>query len=120
MQRGSTEYLITNGKARVLRRLVGDTYSYTRLGKQYFDSKQTQYLVHVPAVIKKAFSTPESRKFMVPHNAFMFDELTVSQNFSSEAERRQQLTSKVLSFMELNLDMLQGKYSISRHRPSIV
>ena len=45
---------------------------------------------------------------MVPHNAFMFEELTVSQNFS-EAERRNQLKSKVLSFMQQNLDTVDGK-----------
>ena len=39
VQRGSTEYLITNGKARVLRRLSGDEYVYARLGKQYFTAK---------------------------------------------------------------------------------
>ena len=40
VQRGSTEYLITNGKARVLRRLAGDKYHYTRLGQMYFDAKK--------------------------------------------------------------------------------
>ena len=45
---------------------------------------------------------------MVPHNAFMFEELAVSQNYS-ETERRNQLKSKVLSFMEPNLDTLDGK-----------
>ena len=45
---------------------------------------------------------------MVPHNAFMFEELTVSQKYS-ETERRNQLKSKVLSFMEQNLDTLDGK-----------
>ena len=48
---------------------------------------------------------------MVPHDAFMFDELKVSQNVS-EAERRQQLKNKVLSFMEPNLDKFQGKFSL--------
>ena len=52
VQRGSTGFLLTNGTARVVRRLFGDTYSYTRLGKQFFDAKKTSYLVHVPAVIK--------------------------------------------------------------------
>ena len=45
---------------------------------------------------------------MVPHNAFMFEEVTVSANYS-ETERRHQLKSKVLSFMEQNLDTLDGK-----------
>ena len=45
---------------------------------------------------------------MVPHNAFMFEDLTVSQNYS-ETERRNQLKSKVLSFMEQKLDKLDGK-----------
>ena len=61
IQRGSTEYLLTGGKARVLRRLAGRDYTYTRLGKHYFDAKQTSYLVHVPAVIKKAFSKSRGR-----------------------------------------------------------
>ena len=53
IQRGSAEYLLTNGKLRVLRRLSGSDYIYTRLGTQYFSAKQASYLVHVPAVIKK-------------------------------------------------------------------
>ena len=108
VQRGSTEFLLTNGTARVLRRLIGDTYSYTRLGKQFFDAKKTSYLVHVPAVIKKAFSSSLGRKFMVPHNAFMPQELVISANLT-EGERKEQLKSKVLAFMESNLDKLDGK-----------
>ena len=53
VQRGSTDFLVSGGKSRVLRRLVGDDYQYTRLGKQYFSTKRIRYLVHVPAVIKK-------------------------------------------------------------------
>ena len=34
VQRGSTDFLASGGKSRVLRRLVGDYYQYTRLGKQ--------------------------------------------------------------------------------------
>ena len=34
VQRGSTDFLVSGGKSRVLRRLVGDDYQYTRLGKQ--------------------------------------------------------------------------------------
>ena len=59
VQRGSTEYLLTNGKARVLRRLIGNSYEYSRLGKQYVQHKKTAYLVHVPAVIKKSFQSIE-------------------------------------------------------------
>lgn len=40
VQRGSTEMLLTSGKARVLRRLVGSEYQYTHLGKKYFDAKK--------------------------------------------------------------------------------
>ena len=56
VQRGSTEYLLTNGKARprLLRRLTGNSYTYSRLGKQYVQHKKTTYLVHVPAVSKKS------------------------------------------------------------------
>ena len=39
VQRGSTKFLVSNGKARVLRRLVGDDYIDTRLGKVYFGAK---------------------------------------------------------------------------------
>ena len=99
VQRGSTEYLITNGKARVLRRLSGDDYIYTRLGKQYFNAKNTHFLIHVPAVIKKAHSTSVGRKFMVPHNAFMEPELSVSSRLS-EAQQRSALKTKVLAAME--------------------
>ena len=90
IQRGSTEYLLTNGKLRVLRRLSGSDYIYTRLGTQYFSAKQATYLVHVPAVIKKAHSNSTGRQFMVPHNAFMTTDLTVSQNLS-KGERETQL-----------------------------
>ena len=48
---------------------------------------------------------------MVPHNAFMFEELTVSQTYS-ETERRNQLKSKVLNFMEQNLDTLDGQITL--------
>ena len=34
VQKWSTEYLLTNGKARALRRLIGNSFSYSRLGKQ--------------------------------------------------------------------------------------
>ena len=43
IQRGSTEYLLTNGKLRVLRRLSGEDYTYTRLGTQYFSAKKVTY-----------------------------------------------------------------------------
>ena len=45
---------------------------------------------------------------MVPHNNVMFNELTVSQNISSDAERRQLLNSQVVAFMEQTLDNLDG------------
>ena len=51
VQRGSREYLLTNGKARMLRRLIGISYTDSRLGKQYVQHKKTAYIVHIPAVI---------------------------------------------------------------------
>ena len=39
VQRESTDFLVSGGKSRVLRRLVGEDYQYTRLGKQYFNTK---------------------------------------------------------------------------------
>ena len=99
IQRGSTEYLLTNGKLRVLRRLSGEDYVYTRLGTQYFSAKKVAYLVHAPARIKKAHSNSQGREFMVPHNAFMTGELTVSQNLN-RGERESQLKAKVLTCME--------------------
>ena len=107
-QRGSTEFLLTNGKARVLRRLAGDDYVYTRLGKLYFGAKENQYLVHVPAIIKKAHSSSMGRSFMVPHNAFMSQDLQISSRLS-DAEQQRQLKAKVLSYMEANLDRLNGR-----------
>ena len=104
VQRGSTEMLLTSGKARVLRRLVGSEYQYTHLGKKYFDAKKVQYLVHVPAIIKKAHSSSTGRRFMVPHNAFMNEELHVNAH-ASEAE----LKARVLNFMVQNLDKLHGR-----------
>ena len=72
VQRGRTEYLITNGKARVLRRLSGDEYVYTRLGKQYFTANTPTSSSTRPAIIIKKVRSPSvGRKFMVPHNEFM-------------------------------------------------
>ena len=45
---------------------------------------------------------------MVPHNAFMTGDLTVSQNLS-RGERESQLKAKVMTFMENNLDKLRGE-----------
>ena len=45
---------------------------------------------------------------MVPHNAFMYEELALSANLN-EAERKEQLKSKVLAFMESNLDRINGR-----------
>ena len=87
VQRGSTEYLMTNGKARVLRRLNGSDYTYSRLGKMYFSQKEVSFLVHVPAIIKKAHSTGLGRKFMVPHIAFMQEDLKISSRLP-EAEKK--------------------------------
>ena len=92
----------------MLRRLVGHDYTYTRLGKHYFDAKQTSYLVHVPAVIKKAFSKSRGRKFMVPHNAFMPEELMISANLP-QGQRNEQLKGKVWAFMQNNLDRIDGE-----------
>ena len=91
--------MLTNGKLRVLRRRNGEDYVYTRLGTQYFSAKKVAYLVHVPARIQKAHSNSQGREFMVPHNAFMTGELTVSQNLN-RGERESQLKAKVLTFME--------------------
>ena len=40
VQRGSTEYLLTNGKARVLRRLIGNSYTYLDLESNMFNTKR--------------------------------------------------------------------------------
>ena len=45
---------------------------------------------------------------MVPHNAFMYEQLVLSANLR-EAERKQQLKSKVLAFMESDLDRINGR-----------
>ena len=108
VQRGSTEFLVSNRKARVLRRLAGEEYIYTRLGKRYFGAKESQFLIHVPAVIKRAHSTSLGRRFAVPHNAFMEQDLKISSRLP-EAERNTKLKDRVLAFMEANLDKLNGK-----------
>ena len=88
----------------MLRRLVGDDYQYMRLGKQYFSTKQIRYLVHVPAVIRKAHNTSQGRKLMVPHNAFMDQDLNTSAA-GSTTERKAEINANVLQHME-NLDKL--------------
>ena len=45
---------------------------------------------------------------MVPHNAFMPQELQISSRLSG-AEQQRQLKAKVLSYMEANLDRLGGR-----------
>ena len=59
VQRGATEVLVRGGKARVLRRFTNGDYVYTALGRKYFQRHQTQFLVHVPARIKKRDSNSE-------------------------------------------------------------
>ena len=80
-----------------------------RLGRQFFDAKKASYLVHIPAVINKSFSNSRGRKFMVPHNAFMYEQLVMSA-ILREVRREQQLKSKVLAFMESSLDRINGKF----------
>ena len=45
---------------------------------------------------------------MVPHNAFMQQDLQISSRLS-DTEQKTQLKEKVLTFMENNLDHLGGK-----------
>ena len=119
VQRGSTDFLVSGGKSRVLRRLVGDDYGYTRLGKQYCGTTQIRYLVHVPAVIRKAHSTSQGRILMVPHNAFMDQDLNTSV-VGSTAERKAEIKTKLLQHMQ-NLDKLWGSHSaVSRLRSSTI
>ena len=66
-QRGATEYLVSNGKSRVLRRLRNGDYAYTALGKRYFDKRSTSYLVAVPGLIKKPGSRSKGGERSVPH-----------------------------------------------------
>ena len=73
-QRGATEYLVSNGKARVLRRLQNGEYTYTASGKRYFREHTTSYLVNVPGRIKKPGSRSQGGERTAPHTAFMTDE----------------------------------------------
>ena len=86
VQRGATEVLVRGGKARVLRRFTNGDYVYTALGQKYFERHQTQFLVHVPARIKKRDSNSEGLRFPVPHNAFM-GELNVPTNVALAEQR---------------------------------
>ena len=91
----------------MLRRLAsGNEYTYTRLGKTYYSQKEVSYLVHVPAVIKKAHSTSKGREFQVPHNAFMDVDINISANSSNE-DRKQALKARVLDFIK-TLPTLDG------------
>ena len=105
VQRGSSEYLLLRGKARLLRRLASSNeYVYTRLGKTYYSQKEVSYLVHVPAVIKKAHSNSKGRTFQVPHNAFMDSDLKISVNLN---DQKQALKARVLDFIK-TLPTLNG------------
>ena len=42
VQRGASEYLVRNGKAKVLRRFQRGEYVYTELGRKYFMNHQSQ------------------------------------------------------------------------------
>ena len=71
VQRGNTEYLIRGQTAKVLRRFAQGEYVYTALGRREFENHQTQFLVHVPGIIKKPGAASRGRELMVPNNAFM-------------------------------------------------
>ena len=53
IQRGASDYVTTrNGKQALVRTLMPDgTTRVTRLGKQYFRSGKTEYVVSVPVVV---------------------------------------------------------------------
>ena len=74
--------LVRGGKARVLRRFTNGDYVYTALGNKYFEKHDTQYLVHVTAIIKKGGNSSQGHSFPVPHNAFV-GELTVPNTAST-------------------------------------
>ena len=57
------------------------------MGQKYFERHQTQFLVHVPARIKKRDSNSEGLRFPVPHNAFM-GELNVPTNVTLAEQKR--------------------------------
>ena len=103
-QRGATEYLVSNGKAKVLRRLQHGEYTYTTLGKRYFKEHTTSYLVNVPGRIKKPCSRSEGGERTVPHTAFMTDEaLTVSATMPRQ-QQEAALKARVLEDIENNFD----------------
>ena len=106
VQRGASEYLVRGGKAKVLRRFQNNDYVYTALGKKYFESHKTTFLVHVPARIKKRDSKSQGLSFMVPHNAFMGD-LEVPSNVPL-AEQKIKLKEKVLAHID-KLDKVDGQ-----------
>ena len=89
-QRGATEYLVRAGNARVLRRLHNGNYTYTALGKRYFDKRSTSYLVTVPGLVKKPISRSQGGPRTVPHIAFMGGGATQGQlrNDPRRAERQ--------------------------------
>ena len=98
VQRGSSEYLVRNGKAKVLRRFQRGEYVYTELGRKYFNNHQSQYLVHVPGVIKKRGSQSRGRELMVPNNAFMGD--LSAPSLMTNSEQQQFLRRRVEDAMQ--------------------
>ena len=103
-QRGATEFLLTAGKARVLRRLKNGQYNYTALGKRYFREHKTSYLVNVPGVSKKQGARSRGGQRTVPHTAFMGEEpLTVSATMT-RAQQENALKERVLAYMRQNLE----------------
>ena len=52
IHRGPTEYIKElRGKEHQVRRWSGQTYSYTRLGRTYFDANKAKFIVEVPVRI---------------------------------------------------------------------
>ena len=103
-QRGATEYLVANGKARVLRRYSNGDYTYTALGRRYFREHTTSYLVNVPGLIKKPGSRSRGGERAVPHTAFMADEpLSVSATMTRQ-QQEHALKQQVLEHIENNLE----------------
>ena len=67
VQRGASQYILPKGNARLFRRLApGNEYTCTRLGNAYYSQKEVSYVVHVPAIAKKAHRKRGCRAFQVP------------------------------------------------------
>ena len=102
IHRGATEYIKdSRGKEHQVRRWNGQTYSYTRLGRTYFDANKAKFIVEVLVRIEgrrgagrdhRRDGEAYERRAMMPVCHFGVGEISLSERLS-DAEKILELRS---------------------------